>query len=118
MISMFMFLFACGDKSEETGTTTVEPSAEASSETGTTDTTAADAFCESYVATCGDWTAATACVDWYSAADAGTAGDSSGATQACYDYHLNVATTDADADPANGVYSMHCEHAAGAAPCQ
>ena len=37
--------------------------------------------------------------------------------QACYDYHLGVAASDTDADPANGTYSVHCEHAAGAAPC-
>ena len=79
--------------------------------------TAAEAFCSLYTDTCGAWGDATSCVDWYNAADAGTAGDTEGATQACYDYHLGVAASDTDADPANGIYSVHCEHAAGAAPC-
>jgi hypothetical protein len=79
--------------------------------------TAAEAFCSLFTDTCGEWGAMTGCEDWYNAADAGTDGDTTGASQACYDYHLSVAATDTDADPSNGVFSMHCDHASGDAPC-
>ena len=72
----------------------------------------APTFCDSYMATCGDWPVAeTSCADWWAAAEVGTEGDSTGATQACYSYHLNVAadmTEQADID-------MHCAHALGMA---
>jgi len=80
--------------------------------------TAAEAFCSLFTDTCGSWEGEATCEDWYNAADSGTEGDAEGASQACYDYHLDVAVSDADADPSNGVYSMHCDHAAGAAPCE
>jgi hypothetical protein len=67
------------------------------------------AFCESYAMTCGEWTADTPCAEWYDAAPAGEAGATEGASQACYDYHLDVASM---MDP-----EVHCPHAAGAAPC-
>jgi hypothetical protein len=80
--------------------------------------TAAEAFCSLFTDTCGAWEGSATCEDWYNAADAGNEGDTSGATQGCYDYHLSVAAGDTTADPANGSYSAHCDHAAGAAPCQ
>ena len=52
------------------------------------------------------------CVDWWAAAAAGTEGDTSGATQACYSYHLSVAQSSEGDD-----VELHCSHAAGAAPC-
>ena len=70
-------------------------------------------FCETWVATCGEWTADTSCADWWTAAAAGTDGDTSGATQACYTYHLDVAQTmETEEDTA-----LHCGHAMGEAPC-
>jgi len=69
-------------------------------------------FCDDYMATCGDWPVAeTTCADWWAAAEMGTEGDTTGATQACYTYHLGVAasmTEQADID-------MHCAHALGMA---
>jgi hypothetical protein len=61
---------------------------------------------------------AASCVDWYNAAEPGTPGSTSGASQACYEYHLTAAMGDSTADPSTGNYSMHCDHASGAAPCQ
>ena len=72
--------------------------------------TAAEAFCSLFDDTCGAWDAGTDCVTWYDGAAAGTEGDTSGATQACYDYHLGVAVSSGD--------MTHCDHAAGAAPCE
>ncbi len=130
MITSLLLILACGEKETDTSVTAepaTEPSSEASAEpsgepatepaTETDEQTPAEAFCELYGDTCGEWDGAASCVDWYNAADAGTEGDTSGASQACYDYHLGAAAGDTDADPANGVYSMHCDHAAGAAPC-
>ena len=71
------------------------------------------AFCEQYVATCGDWTGATACADWWTTAAPGTDTDTSGATQACYSYHLGVAGASCTADDV----TLHCGHAAGGDPC-
>ena len=67
-------------------------------------------FCASYTATCGDWADDTPCEEWFDAAEPGTEGDDSGATQACYEYHLGVAMS---MEP-----EVHCPHAAGAAPCE
>lgn len=134
MIASLLFFLACGDKSTDTSTTDTstqaepagepagepatepagEPATEPATETG--EQTAAEAFCELYGETCGEWDGVS-CVEWYNGSAPGTEGDTSGASQACYDYHLGVAAGDTEADPANGVYSMHCAHAAGAAPC-
>jgi hypothetical protein len=69
----------------------------------------AESFCVRYAETCGEWMGDTACIDWYNAAPAGEAGATEGASQACYDYHLGVASV---MEP-----EVHCPHAAGAAPC-
>lgn len=53
-----------------------------------------------------------ACMSWYEASESGVAGQTSGANQACYDYHLAVAAGSA-ANPA--LQRAHCQHAAGAA---
>ena len=65
-------------------------------------------FCELYTSTCGDWMGDVSCADWFNSAEAGTPGDMSGATQACYGYHLLAAAEDAD---------THCPHARGEAVC-
>jgi uncharacterized surface protein with fasciclin (FAS1) repeats len=70
-------------------------------------------FCESWTATCGDWMMDTSCEDWWAAAAPGTEGDSTGATQSCYEYHLEVA----QAQETEEDTMMHCMHAAGDAPC-
>ena len=140
MNTLFLLLFACGDKDEDTSTTEPagepsteepagEPATEASTEPAGEPATEASTepaeeppppgFCDLYADTCGEWTADISCPDWWAAAAPGTEGDSSGATQACYDYHLNVATTMTD----QADIDMHCAHsmggtdAMGAAPC-
>ena len=128
-----LFFLACGGKEADTstdtastdGTDTAEETVEDSGEAttgneGAGDPTPADLFCELYSTTCGDWSATTACEDWYNAAEAGADGDTSGATQSCYEYHLAAA---ANAEDQAGV-DMHCAHARGEAdsngnaPCQ
>lgn len=133
--SLIFLFFACGEKdadsSADTAQTTEDTSVETDTgestegnpgdETGeTTDPTSADLFCELYSATCGDWSANTVCEDWYNAAEEGTQGDTTGATQSCYEYHLAAA---ANAEDQAGI-DMHCAHARGEAdangnaPCQ
>ena len=68
-------------------------------------------FCEEWTATCGDWMADTTCADWWAAAAEGTEGDSTGATKACYWYHLDVAKGMTE----QGMIDVHCAHAMGAA---
>jgi hypothetical protein len=51
------------------------------------------------------------CATWWAAAAEGTDADTAGATQGCYNYHLDVATTDADSAV------IHCPHAKGDAIC-
>jgi hypothetical protein len=81
----------------------------------TTDTTPpTKPFCESYAASCPEKLAIDNCADWWTAAAAGTDGDTAGATQACYSYHLGVA---AGFDKGSDDNVLHCSHAAGAAPC-
>ena len=70
-------------------------------------------FCESWTATCGEWMNETSCEDWWAAAFPGNEGDTTGATQACYWYHLGVA----EAQETDEDTMMHCMHAAGEAPC-
>ena len=66
-------------------------------------------FCLAYEGTCG--TAIADCATWYSSAAAGSPGDATGATQACYVYHYNVATTMTE----QAMLDAHCAHAAGLA---
>ena len=86
----------------------------------TEDPTPAELFCELFTGTCGDWAADTDCITWYNMADAGTEGDATGATQACYDYHLAVAASMEE----QSMIDAHCAHAIGeadadgSAPCQ
>ncbi|MGB0591085.1 MAG: fasciclin domain-containing protein, partial [Myxococcota bacterium] len=102
------------DATEPTGDDDAGPSDDDTTEPGDDDVVEppASTFCDDYVATCGDWPVAeTSCADWWAAAAEGTEGDSTGATQACYTYHLDVAasmTEQADID-------MHCAHALGMA---
>ena len=88
----------------------------------TADTAVEDNFCADYVAVCTEFPESDVgsdCETWWGAAAAGADGDSSGATQACYDYHLGVASTQTEQD----MIDAHCAHAAGladasgAAPC-
>ena len=79
--------------------------------------TAAELFCLNYDATCGEWAGETSCVEWYNAAAEGEEGATSGASQACYEYHLEVAqSVDSGVDPTGT--QLHCLHAAGGYPCQ
>ena len=71
-------------------------------------------YCERYTAACGDWTEETSCADWWAASPAGTDGDASGATQACYSYHLSVAEMQEDGSAER---TEHCGHSMGMAPC-
>jgi hypothetical protein len=70
-------------------------------------------FCELYTATCGDFPTdfGSDCETWYSGADAGTENDATGASQACYDYHLGVATQQSD----QAMIDAHCAHSLGLA---
>ena len=61
-----------------------------------------------YEGTCG--TVIDECATWYSSAAAGNPGYA-GATQACYVYHYNVATTMTE----QAMLDAHCAHAAGLA---
>lgn len=83
-----------------------EPAEEPSSEP-----TEAESFCTLYTDTCGEWPINTVCEDWYNGAEAGTEGDSSGASQACYDYHLDVASQQTE----QAMIDAHCAHALGTA---
>lgn len=69
-------------------------------------------FCAEYGATCPNAALPLNDYDYcraaYNATPFGTAGDTSGATQACLEYHLEAAVT---------APSTHCPHAGGAAPC-
>jgi hypothetical protein len=71
-------------------------------------------YCERYATACGEWTAETPCADWWAASAVGTEGDTSGATQACYSYHLSVAEMQADGSAER---TEHCGHSMGMAPC-
>ena len=66
-------------------------------------------FCERYATACGEWPVEdTTCADWWAAAAPGEEGAMSGASQACYDYHLGVAEgLEGDEQAA------HCAHALG-----
>ena len=70
-------------------------------------------FCESWTATCGEWMMDTSCEDWWAPAAPGVEGDSTGASHACYEYHLGVAQVQETEEDT----IMHCMHAAGDAPC-
>ena len=70
-------------------------------------------FCESWTATCGDWMSDMTCEDWWAAAAPGVEGDTAGATQACYWYHLGVAQSMETDEGA----ALHCGHAMGDDPC-
>ena len=79
--------------------------------------TAAQVFCNDYENTCG--TPIENCVEWFENQPPGHESDTSGATQGCYRYHLNVAVS------MDNVWEMQnfCAHAAGqmsdfdVAPC-
>ncbi|MEE2644355.1 MAG: hypothetical protein VYD19_05430, partial [Myxococcota bacterium] len=68
---------------------------------------------------CGEWPIAeTTCADWWAEAAPGEEGASSGATQACYDYHQAVAAMmEGDDRLAHCAHSIGQEDAAGNAPC-
>ena len=121
-------MLACGEKESDTSDTitpeepaaepaaqpaeepAAEPAAQPTSEP-TSEPTEAESFCTLFTDTCGDWSADTACEDWYEASTAGTEGDTTGATQACYTYHLDVAAAQTE----QGMIDMHCAHALGVA---
>lgn len=71
-------------------------------------------FCKSYSTSCAlsaQFESMGECITWYNNASTGIAGETSGASQACYDYHLGVAA--GSGNPA----SIHCMHAKGGTPC-
>ena len=54
----------------------------------------AESFCDTFYATCDEWpNVHVDCTEWFAAAESGTPGDTTGATQACYQHHLYMATT-------------------------
>jgi hypothetical protein len=71
-------------------------------------------FCARYEAACGDWQSATPCAEWWAAAPVGDDDATTGASQTCYEYHLGVAMMQDDGSEGR---TLHCTHAAGAAPC-
>ena len=126
MSAILLLVIACGDK-EDTSITnepstspTTEPSSEASTEPSSEVSTEPsseiqDDFCSLYSETCDEWSSDVTCENWWMESSVGTYDstgsplDSTGATQSCYEYHLNVATTmttQSDID-------MHCAHAIG-----
>ena len=74
--------------------------------------TAADMFCMQYMATCSMYDSFNGdmamCVMAYNSAPMGSTGATSGNSQACRDYHLGAAMSDA---------MLHCPHASGMAVC-
>lgn len=76
-------------------------------------------FCLDYASVCGPWSGAVPCEEWFNAAPVGAQGDTDGATQGCYTYHLGLAALSGDPE----VILAHCAHAvggadaAGDAPC-
>ena len=89
-----------------------EPASEPSEEPeDTSEPTEEDSFCSLFTETCGTWSLDTVCEDWYNGAPTGTEGDSSGATQSCYDYHLDVASQQTE----QSMIDSHCAHAIGIA---
>ncbi|MGC6417066.1 MAG: hypothetical protein ACON3Z_08100 [Bradymonadia bacterium] len=70
-------------------------------------------FCADYAATCGDWPVAdVSCADWWAAAAPGDEGAMSGASQACYTYHLGVAAMQ---EEGSDMRAAHCAHSIGQA---
>ena len=65
-------------------------------------------FCERYTYSYGEWESEISCEDWYNNAAIGTIGDTTGASQACYNYHVLAAEDDPD---------THCPHARGEQVC-
>ena len=73
--------------------------------------TEAAMFCDGYFSTCGmynSFMSVSECRMTYDATPAGTAGATSGDSQACRDYHLGAAMSDA---------MLHCPHAGGEEVC-
>jgi branched-chain amino acid transport system substrate-binding protein len=71
-------------------------------------------FCQKLTTICGSWSnTQTSCEEWWEAAEDGSAGDTSGATKACYEYYLGAADT-GDSDDAD----THCPSARGEENCQ
>merc|ERR1719183_571698 len=73
--------------------------------------TEAAVFCDGYFSTCSmynSFMSVSECRMTYDATPAGTAGATSGDSQACRDYHLGAAVSDA---------ALHCPHASGLAVC-
>jgi len=118
MLSVTMV--GCGGDDKPAADTTTPPGDTTEPGDTTMGDTTETSFCEMYVDTCGDWgNTDVSCADWWAAAAPGNAGDTSGATQGCYLYHLDVAagsTEQADID-AHCAHSIGGADAAGNAPC-
>jgi hypothetical protein len=69
-------------------------------------------FCTDYESKCGNagFDDTAQCKTWYAGADDGVVGATSGATKACYQYHLSLAANTASE-------GFHCPHAKGTAVC-
>jgi hypothetical protein len=100
MLALAPFIGCGSDDDDDNGDTTE----------GTTDDPPAS-FCDNFAATCDGIATIDDCATWWDAAPDGQMDDTSGASKACYTYHLGVAATDAESA------AIHCPHAAGAAPC-
>ena len=70
----------------------------------------AEVFCDAFFDICEDWpNVHVDCTEWFASKPEGTPGDSTGATQACYQYHLDMAAT------MTNVYDVerYCTYAVG-----
>ena len=94
-----------------------------STSTALADVVPGSQFCMDHAATCGVWPdAETTCETWWSEAAIGEEGDTAGATQGCYNYHLAVAMEhlalgETETVIAHCAHSIGGEDAEGNAPC-
>ena len=70
-------------------------------------------FCQIYSEVCGEWTAETACVEWYDASAEGEEGATEGANRACYNYHLSAAGDGETEEELEANAALHCPHIVG-----
>ena len=75
-----------------------------------------EGFCETYIATCGEWLGETQCEDHYNNAPEMGSLITSGAHRRCYEFHLGSAMSSLDDGDEAGVREG-CERAAGLNTC-
>lgn len=77
---------------------------------------ATEGFCETYIATCGEWLGNRACEEHYNQSPRSGPSYTEGAHRSCYEYHLGSAMRALDQDDPMGV-QLGCERAAGLTVC-